>query len=173
MGASIGVLCMPRRWRWEGKAALLAGFAFLANVPDFRFHPRYPVRHSLFVNLALLAGPVLVLALWPRLRRAAGGWRVIAAGAAAWLSHLLLDTFYCHGAGLGVFWPISTARINLAMPWFDTLKYGWVATARTARILATEAAFYGAILGACLLLRRGLSRRAGRLGAVEDRKSKP
>ena len=39
----------------------------------------------------------------------------------AWFSHLLLDTFYNHGKGIGLFWPFSTWRLALPIPWFETL----------------------------------------------------
>jgi hypothetical protein len=40
-------------------------------------------------------------------------------GASAWLSHLLLDSFYNHGKGISIFWPFSKARLALPIPWFD------------------------------------------------------
>ena len=42
-------------------------------------------------------------------------------GAGAWLSHLLLDSFYNHDHGVAIYWPFSDGRFNLAIPWFNTL----------------------------------------------------
>ena len=42
-------------------------------------------------------------------------------GSAAWLSHLLLDSFYNHGRGIAIYWPFSDGRLNFSMPWFNTL----------------------------------------------------
>jgi hypothetical protein len=36
------------------------------------------------------------------IRTRTGGWLVLAGGGVAWLSHLLLDTFYNHGLGLAM-----------------------------------------------------------------------
>ena len=164
MGCSLGVLCMPARWRRRGKALLLFVFVILANVPDFKYAYRYDVRHSLFVNVPAIAALVAVLAAWPGLRNRLGGWGVIAGGAAAWMSHLLLDSFYSHGGGVPLLWPLSSTRASLAMPWFHTLRGGWDFSAHTARVAAIELAFYGPILGMCVLARRWVGRRRGIAG---------
>ena len=152
-GLSIGVLCMPRRWSWAGKGVLLAAFAVLANVPDIPTHDHYRIRHSVFANgagLLVLMLPLLLRADW---RRRVGGWPVLIAAAAAVMSHLLLDSFYNHGRGIGILWPMSGAPLVLPMPWFSTLPGQWELSPRVARIVAIEAAFYGPILGVCAALR--------------------
>ncbi len=155
MGMSIGVLCMGRLRSWRRRAAFLAVFVFLANIPDLQLpnwgHDRYRVSHSLFVNLAIIVGLAVVIGLWPRVRRAIGGWRVFAFGSAAWLSHLLLDSFYNHGKGLAIYWPISRARLVLPMPWFSVLHGGWSFDLNTLRIIGIEVIFYGGILAMCLV----------------------
>jgi membrane-bound metal-dependent hydrolase YbcI (DUF457 family) len=81
-------------------------------------------------------------------------WRwVVAAGAAAWLSHFLLDSFYSHGHGIRIFWPVSDAALNLAIPWFHVLKRSSPPDLATLRTLAIEALSYGALLAACLIWR--------------------
>jgi membrane-bound metal-dependent hydrolase YbcI (DUF457 family) len=81
-----------------------------------------------------------------------GGWPLVWAGTAAWLSHLLLDSFYSHGKGVRIFWPLSLDALNLPMPWFDVLQVG-IPPHVALRIFAVEFAFYGSLLGLCLLWR--------------------
>jgi len=157
-GLSIGLLCMPARWRRLAKTALLVAFVLLANVPDYRYVREYGYRHSLLVNVPMILAAALLLALRPGWRRRIGGWPVVGAGAGAWLSHLLLDTFYSDGGGIFLFYPSRAVHLSLSMPWFDTLNYGWEPTARTARILGTEAAVYGTLVLLCMLIRSALQR---------------
>jgi len=178
-GASIGVLVVPRDWRARAKAGLLAGFALVATLPDWQLPPGMPglqylplppwghnlyrVSHSLFVNLAIAAAGVVLLGSWPPVRKALGGWPVLLGAAAALLSHLLLDTFYNHGRGLAMFWPLSDARLALPMPWFSTLEdipppLDW----HTVRVVLVEAAFYLPLFIVCVAVRVGLARRVCR-----------
>lgn len=104
----------------------IAAFVLLANVPDLPLpnwgHERYDISHSLFVIAPLLALAVAGLLAKRKLLPALGGLRLILFAAAACLSHLLLDTFYNHGKGLAMFWPISKTSLALPIPWFDTIK---------------------------------------------------
>ena len=128
VGVSLGIACLPAFTTRRAKAAFLASFAVLANVPDLHLpcwgHSRYDISHSLFVSVLLIALACVCLRLWPRTRRTLGSPAVLAAGAAAWLSHLLLDSFYSHGQGIAIFWPFSQARLVLPIPWFDVLDGG-------------------------------------------------
>jgi hypothetical protein len=72
-----------------------------------------------------------------------------------WLSHMVLDSMYNHGLGIGVFWPFSDAHLVLPVPWFETLSWPPV-TEHNRNVFATELAFYGTLLIVCLLLRRRL-----------------
>lgn len=158
-GISVGLLCLPKRRRSKASLALaLAGFAVLANVPDLPApgwgHHLYHVSHSVFVNGALIAGCALALGWRAELRRRLGGWRVAAGGGVAWLSHLVLDSTYNHGQGIAIFWPLSWARLNLALPWFSTLRPWWALDLHTLRVAATEILAYGLLLLACLAVRR-------------------
>ena len=156
-GVSIGVLCMPTSWSPLRKTILLFTFAFLSNFPDAPLpcwgHNRYAISHSVFITLlaaAILAG---LLTLWRRGRRVIGGWPVIIGGILAWLSHLLLDSFYNHGKGIAIFWPISRARLNMPIPWFRIMDVKNVFSLYNLEVYSIEALFYGGILMLCLLLR--------------------
>lgn len=158
-GVAIGVACMPEQKPKGWKVVYLSLCAFLANVPDLQLpywghHTYYYVSHSLFVNLALI-GLLLLLFLGRRnLRTACGGTLPILGGALAWLSHLLLDTFYNQAKGLMMFWPFSQARLSLALPWFKVVKdMPPPLTADTLYILLVELAFYGTLLGMVILVR--------------------
>ena len=157
-GLSFAAWVVPRSWERKEKAVAFAAFILVANAPDlplpFWGHYSYRVSHSLFVNLALLAVAVGLLMSSRAWRSEAVRRWVVAGGAAAWLSHLLLDSFYSHGHGIRIFWPVSDAALNLAIPWFHVLRRGSPPDLATLRILAIEAVCYGALLGACLIWRR-------------------
>jgi membrane-bound metal-dependent hydrolase YbcI (DUF457 family) len=124
-GIAIGIVSMPKSAAAKTKVAHLTAFALLANIPDFPLenwgHDRYDVSHSIFVNL-LLIGIVMVLsAFLQKARTQIGGWQVLVGGALAWLSHLLLDSFYNHGLGIALFWPFFEARLILPIPWFSVV----------------------------------------------------
>ncbi len=154
MGMSIGLLCMPARWRRPAKALLILAFVGLANVPDFHFHREYAIRHNVLVNAALMAVPLAILLCWSGLRRWVGGWAVIVCGAIAWFSHFLLDSFYSHGLGIAIFWPLSKIRFALPIPWFHTMKPSWRLHPYNVRVWSLELLCYGALLAACVLGRR-------------------
>lgn len=54
VGATCGVICMPRLKTVIAKAVFLATFVVLGNLPDLPVrnwgHHRYYISHSLFVN---------------------------------------------------------------------------------------------------------------------------
>jgi membrane-bound metal-dependent hydrolase YbcI (DUF457 family) len=164
VGAALGVSVMPRGMSLPARAAFLAGFVVLANLPDARLpfwgHDRYDVSHSLFVTLALcaLGGGVFLLlrSKFPRICRPS----VLLGGAAAWLSHLLLDSFYSEGQGIGIFWPLSAARLALPLPWFHTLPaVPPPFTKEILRIGAVELLFYSPLLLIAGIWRHCRSRR--------------
>lgn len=165
-GASLAVLVVPSAWRNRQQAALVAGFVVLANLPDLPVpywgHDRYEVSHSLFVTLGLLGVGYLglLLPVCRRLRTAPWVW---GGGGLAWLSHLLLDTFYNHGKGLAVFWPFGTARVSLALPWFETLGQPlWQIDAHLVRVLGIELLAYGLVFAVALASRWSWQRVAPR-----------
>lgn len=163
-GIALGVLAIPGGWPRRSAAALLLAFVFLANMPDLPTpgwgHDRYDISHSIFVNAAIIALVMAVLMGWKAAWRRVGGARVVAFGVAAWVSHLLLDSFYNHGNGIAIFWPFSEGRLELSMPWFSTLRGGWAWDAHTARVVAMELAFYIPLVAVALLARWQLSRRS-------------
>lgn len=161
---TIGVLAVPAEGSTRLKACVLVAFAVLANGPDFRLpgwgHEQYQVSHSLLVNLGLVVMIAAPLLAWPRARRGVGGNRVIVAGGLAWLSHLLLDCMYNHGQGLAMFWPVSTARPALPVPWFETLREPLPhVDAHAARVMGVELLAYGLLLFAAVAVRRAWLRR--------------
>jgi hypothetical protein len=126
-GAALGVLCLPRTASRLRKVTHLSAFMLLSNVPDLPLknwgHDRYYFSHSVFINLLASAALILVLAGLPRLRAGIGGWTVTGLGSLAWLSHLLLDSFYNHGKGVAIFWPFSRARLVLPIPWLSVVPH--------------------------------------------------
>lgn len=157
-GLALGFTCLPSGVSRQYKVAHLVFFALLANVPDLPLpgwgHDRYDISHSIFSNAALIILCLVVGALTPRARSFIAGWSVALLGTAAWLSHLLLDSFYNHGRGIAVLWPLSDGRLVLTLPWFSTLHGWWALDSHTARVAAIELGFYGALLLIVVTARR-------------------
>jgi len=157
VGATVAAAVAPRRFKTWQKATLVGAFVVLGNLPDLDFsfwgHSRYDISHSIFVNLGLVlvaAGPFLASS---KLRGKIGGAGVVCGVAAAWLSHLLLDTFYAHGPGIAIYWPFSKARLALPIPFFQTLKRADIYfDSHSVRVFAIEVAFYGSFSVLFLLM---------------------
>ena len=153
-GLSIAVLILPkgRSLIWY----LLVGhfFVFFANIPDFPLknwgHASYHVSHSIFVT-GLLASFLLLLLLNPAFKRQIGA-KIVFWWSITWLSHMLLDSFYNHGRGIGIFWPFSDAHLAFPLPWFETLTWP-PKTMENRQIFLTELRFYGALLLVCVWIR--------------------
>lgn len=157
-GISIGVVFIPERKKARWKLVYFSIFSLLALVPDFRFkywgHDRYYISHSIFTNTLAIILVIMLLYSRKGLITQLGGWRVIAGGSFAWLSHLLLDTFYNHGKGLAMFWPFSEARVALPVAWFSVVEnVPPPITWDTVRIMLIELACYGTLLLCVLALK--------------------
>jgi membrane-bound metal-dependent hydrolase YbcI (DUF457 family) len=146
-------------------------FVLLANIPDIPLpywgHARYDISHSIFVNL-LLSLLILLSLSW------LGGYRDLrlsSFGMAAWFSHLLLDAFYNHGNGVGIFWPFSSATLALPVPWFSALTPVWPPTAQEISIGLIEFMSYVPLVVITLLFRRGARLPAQRLEFVPMHKA--
>jgi len=99
MGLSFAAFAVPV----SGKASILnwrsfgiaCAFVALANLPDWPLpnwgHDRYDISHSVFVNLGLIGLAIMLAKV----------------------------TFYNHGQGIGLFWPVSKQKLSLALPWFE------------------------------------------------------
>ena len=72
-------------------------------------------------------------------------------GSFAWLSHLLLDSFYNHGKGIAIYWPFSNARLALPIPWFDV---GAGSLAHLLQVFLIEFISYIPFLLLALLIRQ-------------------
>ena len=156
-GAAIGVLCLPPHLSKRAAGGYLVAFALLANVPDFGFknwgHDRYDISHSVFANLLIILALAAVFWLLPVVR-ARIGRRVFLGGAASWLSHLLLDSFYNHGLGVAIFWPFSTTRLALPIPWLSVLNSPLPITWQAVQVWAIELVSFLPLLLLAIRLRR-------------------
>jgi membrane-bound metal-dependent hydrolase YbcI (DUF457 family) len=125
VGAAFGVVCLPQNVPTKHTAIQVVAFVLLSNIPDLPFknwsHEEYHVSHSIFVNLLLIVTAIFILAYLRKVRTRIGGWPVMLSGTIAWLSHLLLDSFYNHGKGIAIFWPFSDARLALPIPLFSSV----------------------------------------------------
>jgi LexA-binding, inner membrane-associated putative hydrolase len=167
-GTAIAVICLPKQTSWRHKLIHFVAFIALALVPDFPLpnwgHDKYYISHSLFMNLLFIFGLVILLGLFKNIRSKIGGWVVSVCGAAAWLSHLLLDSFYNHGKGVVIFWPFSKGRLILPIPWLSVVKtLPPPITTELVRILLIEfVTFFPLVLFAILIRTRLLSAKYGR-----------
>lgn len=159
-GLSLAALTLPRGLSRRRYLLLAAAYVFFANLPDYPLpgwgHAAYNVSHSVFVTLAL-AAVIAPLTTWRRLPGhvtpgIAAGWT------AAWLSHMVLDSMYSHGNGIGIFWPFSDAHLVLTVPWFDTVSLP-ARSPHNLRVFAIETAVFGLALVVALALRRTVRRR--------------
>ncbi|MDR3573791.1 MAG: metal-dependent hydrolase [Anaerolineaceae bacterium] len=159
-GISIGVLCLPKNSSKIHQVAHLSVFTILSIVPDLPFPGwghgnKYYFSHSLFVNLALIASIIIAFLISSDIRRQVGGWPVMIGGALAWLSHLLLDSFYNTGYGVAIFWPVSDARLILPIPWLS-LSQGqlYPFTLVNLKIVAIETVTFLPLLLLAIFIRR-------------------
>ena len=125
-GLAIGMFAVRSSWPLFVKILVVFHFGWLAYIPDFPFpgwgHNNYLISHSIFVNLAIVGVVAAVLAVWRRVREVIGYQRIVLCGTGAWLSHLLLDSFYNHGIGIRIYWPFSDARFALPIPWLGAIR---------------------------------------------------
>jgi membrane-bound metal-dependent hydrolase YbcI (DUF457 family) len=158
-GIAIGIICLPERASRKRTLAHITTFGFLANVPDLPFehwgHDRYRVSHSLFVNLAWILVVLGVCTIWRPARIRMGGWSVLVGGVIACLSHLLLDSFYNHGRGIAIFWPVSKAHLRLPIRWF-AVAHNPRSPFRpeVGQIVGIELVCYSALVGVAVAVRR-------------------
>ncbi len=156
-GLAIGCLVCPASFSPRGKALTLAVFVVLANAPDLPFpgwgHVRYDISHSIFVTtLGIIVLATLLLSIpWSRRLLTPA---LVLGGAAAWYSHLLLDTFYRPGDGLAMFWPMSDARVALPISWFEHMNVEQLINWHNARVFAIEGVAYGTVLLLAIAIRR-------------------
>ena len=157
-GAAIGVLCLPPHLSKRVAGGHFVACALLANVPDFGFknwgHDRYDISHSVFVNLLIILAVMAGLWLLPGVRTRVSGGTIMLGGAASWLSHLLLDSFYNHGLGVAIFWPFSTARLALPIPWFSVLNSPLPITWQAVQVWGIELVSFLPLLLLAMGLRR-------------------
>lgn len=163
-GLTVGVIVLPQQTSARWRVVYFASFICLANVPDIPIrywgHDKYGISHSLFVNGLIIAFLFVLLGFLPQFREVLGNYRVMVGAMCAWLSHLLLDTFYNHGHGLAMFWPFSRAHLALPIPWFSVAPHSPPPlTGQHLRIYAIEWIVYFLVLVVVLGLRMMLSHR--------------
>ena len=153
-GLALLTVAIPSEWIPKKRTMFLSAVSFvlLANAPDFPVrgwgHDRYDVSHSVFstivglVVLAIIYRVFFVGALaFKRLPT-----KILVVGGVTWASLLLLDSFYCHGKGVAVLWPIGDGRLRFPIPWFDVLRDPWsLHWAENLKVMGIEAGVYGAI----------------------------
>lgn len=156
---------MPASRSRKFQVGLAVSFIALANLPDWPIpywgHDRYDISHSIFVNVALIGLVLFVLRLTPSSKHHTTLLCVLL-GAGAWLSHLLLDSFYNHDRGVAIYWPFSNGRLNFSMPWFNTLDLSQSVVSRhNLSIYGIELAAYLPILIIGLAIGKMIRRQPG------------
>jgi hypothetical protein len=166
-GTAIGIVSMPDYPRTRQKTIYLAIFALLATVPDWPFrnwgHVKYYISHSIFLNLLLISICWTILYIIPRMANKYSmipkiwllSWQVMLGGSIAWLSHLMLDTFYNHKKGLAMFWPLSSVRLALPVPWLAVVNRPlWPVTAGNLRIILLDFLTFFPLVIFAIIIRR-------------------
>lgn len=146
MGATLAQVALPIGATWKRWFLVVNVYALLAFFPDLPLpgwgHSAYFFSHSLFVNLLLII-PLTVAGCIGRAPAPLNTRPLVLGAAAVWLSHFPLDALYNHGQGVAIYWPFSSATLNLALPWFETLNMRAPLTAApNARVFLIEAMIY-------------------------------
>lgn len=148
-GLALGYAFLPSDISKSRRASWLACSAIFANAPDlplpFWGHDRYDISHSIFTTAIAVSLCVLLAWLVSAPNRKVDK-KLILVCTVAWFSHLLLDTFYNHGQGLAVFWPISERRIALPIQWFSTMRVEHLISMHNLKVFAIEGGVYGVLL---------------------------
>lgn len=125
VGATLAILFTPNRHSGREKAIVIGVFILIAYIPDLPLpgwgHWQYHISHSVFVNTLIMMASLRILC-YLKFVKNMGSYIIMVGGVAACLSHFLLDAFYSHGRGVGIFWPLSSSKLALPIPWFNTLQ---------------------------------------------------
>lgn len=146
LGAALAQITLPAgasRKQWFMVVNLYVLLAFFPDLPLPGWgHSAYFFSHSLFVNL-LLVIPLTFVGCRNGTRTPLNTRPLVLGAAAVWLSHFPLDALYNHGQGVAIYWPLSSASLNLALPWFETLDMHVPLTAaRNVRVFLIEFLVY-------------------------------
>ena len=161
VGATVAITLWPQFEGRPKRTALLLAMIVASNIPDLPLpywgHEDYLVSHSVFCGLLVALAIFLGLKASPLGRERTSLRRVLLAATLALASHYLLDTLYNHGKGLAMFWPFSTARIALPIPWFTHMNINQPFSWENVQIWLIELAVVGT--GSLLALAIVLPRR--------------
>ena len=164
IGLSLLPFARTRESHWKTLPVAACAFVALANLPDWPIphwgHDRYDVSHSIFSNLGVIALVMILIAAVTSLRRSLPA-RYAIFGGLAWMSHMVLDSFYNHGRGVAILWPFSDGRLKFPIPWFRTLDKTLPAWhTRNLSVYAYELVTYLPIFLLCVMVAARLHRRA-------------
>lgn len=163
VGVSCGSLVIPSKLTlWQRMLSAFL-FAMIACAPDIALkgwgHDKYYFSHSIFVNLGLILFLLVAWIALSSLFKLKKNLKIAIGLSCAWLSHLLLDSFYNHGQGIRIFWPLSDSALALPIPWLDVMDaslpyFAW----HNTKIHLIEVVTFIPILFLSLLLRHLTSR---------------
>ena len=158
VGATLAKLFTPSSYSGRQKAIVMGAFIIIAYIPDLPLpgwgHWQYQISHSVFVN-ALFMMPLVIILCYLKYVKNIGSYIVIVGAVIAWSSHFLLDSFYNHGIGVGIFWPFSRGKLALPVPWFSTLQSTLsLLSYYNLKVFFIEFLFYFPIFLAVLFIRR-------------------
>lgn len=172
VGASIGALVPMEKPSLRGRVVVMLAVAFCANLPDLPLpgwgHDAYHVSHSVFVGMLIVVCVTFVLRSLPFLRNSVGTWPLILAGSVAMFSHYLLDSFYNHGKGIAIFWPVSDVRLTLPIPWFSTMQPNPLLSRHNFVVWGIELVCFGLLFAVLLLVARSRDKKASDQPAAND-----
>ena len=148
-GTAVGIVVMPGHLSMGKRLLHLGIFTLLPNIPDLPLpywgHDRYEISHSIFINALLCSFVAACLLKYNKTTP-----QLIVAGTIAWLSHLLLDSFYGDGLGVPILWPFSDFRAHLPLPWFAVITTGMAFSAEVKKQFTAELfTYFPLIILAC------------------------
>ena len=163
MGIAVAQPVVRRAKHLYTAIAMIGCFVGIANLPDWPLpnwgHHRYDISHSLFVNVGLIIGAYVFVKSLRALKYNSKliewvyqsfSWLML-----AWLSHLLLDSFYSHGLGVGIGWPINEWRLVFPIPCFDNVHiHESILSEHNLKVVVVELLFYLPIVVVVYLLSR-------------------
>ncbi len=124
-GLAALTLALPAGLSWRRWLLWAVLFIALASVPDWPLpgwgHRQLTVSHSLWVNLILCAS--LTVVLYQKFPGRFSETHILLWGAAAWVSHLVLDTLYGDLPGMAIYWPFSDSLASVPLPWLKSLPH--------------------------------------------------
>ena len=158
VGATVAIFFTPVSHSGRKRALFIGAFIIIAYIPDLPLpgwgHWQYHISHSMFVNILLMM-PFAMILCYLKYVKNIGSYIFIIGSLTAWSSHFFLDSFYSHGKGVGIFWPFSSSKFALPIPWFSIMQStSSLLSYHNLKVFLIEFLFYFPIFFTALFIRK-------------------